>query len=217
MKRNFLGVSIICFAICFAICIFAIAHATTIKDDMTFEGPVTINGALTIDADSIDGTASDAVRQYSVQIPSLFVDGTGPITSASAPNCTTVDNVVAAVYDNSGETAEIQFTHAASSAFKGLTIKVPATSSGATGSEQALDWSIFVQDNDGNIGTEIAQTGASYDSTTMDAAIDEVTLTLDATGIAAVTGGTSVITIATWNNGTSDNTLEIKGIKVREL
>lgn len=42
-KKNCLIISIVAFAIC----IFAIADATTIKDDMTFEGPVTIAGAFT--------------------------------------------------------------------------------------------------------------------------------------------------------------------------
>lgn len=42
-KKNCLILSIVCFVVC----IFAIAYATTIKDDMTFEGPVTITGAFT--------------------------------------------------------------------------------------------------------------------------------------------------------------------------
>ena len=158
----------------------------------------------------------DSVRHYVVQLPSLFVDGTGPITSATAPNCTTIDNVAAVVYDSSAEVAEIQFTHPVSLDFGGLKLEVTATSSVATGSLQALDWSIFVQDPDTAIGTAVAQAGATFTSTAMDTKNDTVTLTLNAAGIAAVTRGTSVIDVAIWNNGTGDGTLEIKGIKVLE-
>ncbi len=159
---------------------------------------------------------TDTMRTHAIQLPSVFVDGTGPITSSTAPNCTTVDNVAAIVWDNSGETAEIQFTHAATADFKGLEIKIAATSSGVTGSEQAIDWSVFVQDDDTALGTVIAQTGAAFTETTMTTNIDEITLTLDATGIAAVTKSSSLIHVAIWNNGSSDATLEVKGITVRE-
>jgi len=158
----------------------------------------------------------ESLRDYMVQLPSLFVDGAGPILTSTAPDCSTVDNVAAVVYASSAEVAEIQFMHPVSLDFGGLKIEVTATSSVATGSLQALDWSIFVQDPDSTIGTVVAQTGAAFTSTSMDTENDKVTLTLNAAGIAAVTRGTSVIDIAIWNDGTGNGTLEIKGIKVLE-
>jgi hypothetical protein len=195
MKKLFITIFLLFFAVS--------AYATTIKDDMKYTGDVSFT----------DHTPAE----YAVPLGSLFVDGAGPILSSTAPNLATTDNVGAVVYDNSGEVAEIQFTHATSKTFAGLKVKVIATSSGLTGTEQAVDWSIFVYDADAVLGTVIAQTGVSFTGTTMDTVSNEVVLTLNAAGIAAITGGTSVIHVAVWNNSSNNATLEIKGIRVDEL
>jgi len=165
-------------------------------------------------------TTSIANPEYAVQLASLFVDSVGPITAASAPNLATTDNVGAVVYDDSSEVAEVQFHHYASAGFKGLEIRIGATSDTASSSGQAMDWSIMAHDGTGSaIATVVAQTGASFASSTMDASIDEITLTLDAAGIAAITPGTTVLNVNLFNAGTTPAavTLEIKYIKVREL
>lgn len=187
------------------------------------KGEAYITTTLTVAGDAIlptgsigEGEIEDRIYRIPVPLAGVFVDGTGPITSASAPNLTTVDNVGAIVYDNSGETAEIQFPWYPDTYYTGMTVNLTCTSSNATGSAQAVDWSIFVHGNDVDIPTAIAQTGASLTSATLDASEELVTLTLDATGIAAITAGSSGVTVAVWNNGSSNNTLEIKKIYLGE-
>lgn len=199
-----------------------------------FDGATALNGSLSgsnvLDEDAMTSNSATAVatqqsvkayvdrlKRTTIQLASVFVDGTGPITAASAPNLATTDNVGAITYDNSGETSEIQFTYMPTNSFAGLQVNVIANSSVAAGSQQALDWSVFVYADDAAIGTVIAQTGASFSSTSLDTSGELMTLTLDATGIAAVTGGTSRMHIALWNNGTSNGTLEIKNIDLLEL
>ena len=230
MKKIFMAVLMV-------LLVVGVSFATTITDKMTYEGNVIFKGGVNftgstvfVDEDNMVSDSAvkvpsqqsvkayvDAVQTWAVPLGGLFVDGTGPITSSTAPNLTTVDNVGAVVYDNSGEVAEIQFSYAPSTYFAGMTVKIFATSSVATGSQQAVDWSIFVHKDDTALPVVVAQTGAAYTSAKMDTSVDVVTLTLDATGIAAITGGTSLVTVAIWNNGTSNGTLEIKGIKVTEL
>jgi len=165
----------------------------------------------------VDNTV-DRVKRTAIPLGSVFVDAVGPITSSSAPNLTTVDNVGAIVYDDSDETAEIQFEWAPEADWNGtFTIDVIATSSGAAGSEQAIDWTIYVYDDGATtIPTAVAQTGAAFTSTSMDGSPDKATLTLDDTGKAAITAGTSLVKVAIFNAGTSSNTLEIKGITTNE-
>jgi len=182
----------------------SVCSATTIKDDMKYTGDVAFTGDHTM-------------AEYSVNLSSVFVDGVGPITSSSAPNCTTVDNVAAIVYDSSAEEAEIQFTHAVTKTFKGLQIKVMATSSGNSPTETSLDWAVYAYKDGVALGTVLAQTGMSFTETSLTTTADEVTLTLNAAGIAAVTGGATVLHIAIWNVSTTDFTTEIKGIRVKEL
>lgn len=157
-----------------------------------------------------------ATRRIPIPLGSVMVDGTGPITDSTAPNLATTDNVAAITYDNSGETAEIQFTWVPDANFTAMSVNMICTSSNATGTDNAVDWSIFVHGNDVDIPSAIAQTGASLTSTTLDTSEELVTLTLDATGIAAVTAGTSPVTIAVWNASTDDYTLEIKALWIEE-
>ena len=157
------------------------------------------------------------VSEVSIALASLFVDGAGPILSSTAPDLTTVDNIGKVVYANSGETAEIHFPWSPSLAFAGLQVKVQATSSVNSGPEQAMDWAIIVNVDGSAIGTVIAQTGATFTDYAMDTKVDEITLTLNAAGVNAVTPGEGSVTVQLWNNGTSNGTLEITDIKVKEL
>jgi len=157
------------------------------------------------------------VSEYDIQLSSVFVDGTGPISSVSTPNLTTVDNVGAIVYDTSGETTEIQFQHVPSPAFAGLEVTVLATSDQVSGITQLIDWSIIYNRKGASIGTAIAQTGVSFSNQRMDVNVDECKLTLNQAGINAVKAGDGVIGINIWNAGKSVGTTEIKGITVKEL
>jgi len=195
----------------------------TVTDDADVGGDLGVTGTLTVIGDAVLPTGSigageitDAVYRIPVPLASVFVDGTGPITSSSAPNLTTTDNVAAIVWDNSGETAEIQFPWYPDTNFTSLTVNLICTSSGADGTEHAVDWGIWVHGNDVGLPSVIGQTGASLTSATLDASEELVTLTLDATGIAAIAAGTSGVDIAVWNNGSSNNTLEIKQMYLGE-
>lgn len=159
-------------------------------------------------------------KRIAVPIGSVFIDGGNDIDDASAPNITTVDNVGAIVYDDSTETAEIQFGWAPSSGYvSGMQIEVVLSSSVADGTDKGLDWSIFVHDNDVAFDTAIGQTAVAFTSTTLDASIEVVTLTLNSTGEAAITAGSSNITIALFQSyatGGTDGTVEIKAITILE-
>lgn len=169
---------------------------------------LTVNTSITMPA---------KVHRIPVDLASVFVDGTGPITNATAPNLTTVDNVGAIVYDDSSETAEIQFSWFPDVSFTAMSVKLLVTSDDASGADNSIDWSIFVHGDDVAIPSAIAQTHATLTSATLDVSEELVTLTLDATGIAAVTAGTSGVTIAVWNQGSgAAETLEIKKIWIEE-
>ena len=178
-----------------------------------FDGAVTATSSVKVGSLAVTGS-----KVYRIPIPlgSVMVDGTGPITDSTAPNLATTDNVAAITYDNSGETAEIQFTWVPDANYTAMTVNMICTSSNATGTDNAVDWSIFVHGNDVDIPSATGQTGASLTSTTLDTSEELVTLTLDATGIAAVTAGTSPVTIAVWNASTDNYTLEIKALWIEE-
>lgn len=169
---------------------------------------LTVNTAITMPA---------KVHRIPVNLASVFVDGAGPILSSTAPNLTTVDNVGAIVYDDSTEVAEIQFSWFPDTSFSAMSVKLLVTSDDASGADNSVDWSIFVHGDDVNIPSATAQTHATLTSATLDVSEELVTLTLDATGIAAVTAGTSGVTVAVWNQGTgAAETLEIKAIWIEE-
>ena len=191
---------------------------STYKWGNGYFGTVDID-TLTVDTITVNTTRTFPSRTLRTAVPlgGLFVDGTGPITNATAPNLTTVDNVAAVVYDNSTEVAEIQFSWVPDPTMTAMAVKILATSSDASGADISVDWSIFVHNADTNIATVVAQTHATFDSATMDVSNDLVTLTMDATGIAAITAASSAVTIAVWNQGTaSSETLEIKAIWIEE-
>ena len=161
-----------------------------------------------------------ATKRIPVNLCSVFVDASGPITAATAPNVATADNVGAITWDNSGETAEIQFNWSPSANYvSGMQIEVVMSSSTADGTDVALDWSVFVHDSAATFGTAIAQTSVGATGASLDASTEVVTLTLNSTGEAAVTAGTSVVTIALWNSAVAGSTgsTEIKAITILEL
>ena len=158
----------------------------------------------------------DKIWRIAIPISSVFVDSVGPITSASAPALETVDNTGAIVWDVSTEVAEIHFPWMPDLNYTDLSVKMIATSDDASGANQAVDWGFFVHGNNIPIPSMIAQTGMTLSSATLDGTEELITLTLDATGKALITAGTTAVTIAVWNDGTSDGTLEIKKIWLEE-
>jgi hypothetical protein len=66
--------------------------------------------------------------------------------------------------------------------------------------------------------TAIAQTHGTATSNTLNSKVEKITLTLNSTGEAAITAGTSTVTIALWYSGATGDTgtFEIKGITILE-
>lgn len=158
-------------------------------------------------------------KRIAVDICSVFVDGTGPITAASAPNVATADNVGAITWDDSSETAEVQFTWAPSTGYvDGMQVELVVSSDAADGTDKLFTWSVFVQDTDLAFGSATAQTAVACTSATLDASNELVTLTLNATAEALITAGSSVVTIAIANSNASGGagSTEIKNITILE-
>lgn len=156
-------------------------------------------------------------REVYLPLAAAFLDGTGVIGNdgTTAPGLAETDNIPAIVYASSGESTKLQWTFRLPNDYvSGLTLKVLASSSVADGTEQAVDWQIWVNGDDVTFDAgAIAQTGAAFSNATLDASDEEVSMALDDTGEAALTAGATV-TIDLWNAGTSDGTLEIKGVQL---
>lgn len=180
----------------------------------TLTGPTisgTITGAGVVSATNI----ADRVERIPIQLNSVVVDGTGPITSSTTPNLTTIDNVGAILYDGSSETTEIQFDWYPDTNFSAMALKM-LISSGTNAQTLGVDWCIWVHGNGVAFPSATGQTGATF--TSSDTSDVLVSLTLDATGIAAITAGTSAVTIGVWNNHSvvAAVTTEIKKIWIEE-
>lgn len=158
-------------------------------------------------------------KRIAVQLASVFQDGGNDADDASTPTLTETDNVGSLVYDSSAETTGFQFSWPPSANYQsGMQIEVAISSDTADGTAQYLDWSVFVQDTDSAFGVETDQTGALGTSATLDASNEVVTLSLDATGEALITAGTSVVTIELWSSPVVGcmGTTEIKTITILE-
>jgi len=143
------------------------------------------------------------------------VDSADDIDDASAPEMGTADNIPAIIWDNSGETAGIQKTfrlppdYVADTA---LVFYALISSNTADGTSTKLDWMLW--DNaDGTAfdAAEIGQSTVTSTEASLDVKCDVLTLTLDATGIAAMTAG-HFYTIEVFNATThATANLELKG------
>jgi len=215
MKKSLLCILLL-IAVFLAVPAYAAGPQHFIRDYNGIEGtPIGATDPSTGNFTTLSVSTSKVTR-IPIPLTSVVVDGTGPITSATAPAVTTVDTVGAIVWDNSSEVAEIQFDWYPDVNMSAMSLNLICTSSHATGTDNAVDWGIWVHGNDLAIPSVTAQTGATLTSTTLDATEELVTLTLDATGLAAITAGTSAVTIGVWNASTDDYTLEIKKIYLEE-
>ena len=157
-------------------------------------------------------------KRIAVNLASVFCDGGNDADDASTPTLTETDNVAALVYDDSSENTGFQFAWAPSIGYvSGMQIEVVISSDTADGTNQYIDWAIFVQDNDLAFGSETAQDGVAGTSATLDASNEVVTLTLNSAGEALITAGSSVVTIELWSSPTATTgTTEIKHITILE-
>ena len=177
--------------------------------DMYLSGDLEVGG-------TIYGTIATSTRSFNLALTEAFLDGTGIIGNdgTTAPGVGETDNIPAIVYASSAESTKCQWTFRVPTDYSsGLGFRILMSSSNATSTGQSIDWQLWVNDDDvGFDAAAISQDAVSPTSSTLDASNELITLTMDATGEAALSAG-SFVTVDIWNAGTSDNTTEIKGVQ----
>lgn len=171
---------------------------------------VTVAGTGNITAANI----ADPTRSFNLPLAGAAIDGGDDIDDASAPDITTLDNIPAILWDNSGETAAVQWTFRLPSDFSsGLIVYALVSSNDASGAGTILDWAVAVNTDDTGFASPTAQTQVACTSATLDASNEVLTLTSDATAEALYSAGTWV-TLELFNASTNDDDLELKGVDV---
>ena len=175
-------------------------------DDATVSGDLSLTGTFT----------NSSERSFNLALTEAFLDGTGIIGNdgTTAPGVGETDNIPAIVYASSAETTKCQWTFRVPDYYSsGLGFRILMSSDNATSVGQSIDWQLWVNDDATTFdAAAIAQDAVSPTSSALDASNEVITLTIDATGEAALSSG-SYVTVDIWNAGTSDNTTEIKGIQ----
>lgn len=160
----------------------------------------------------------DPTKSFELMLTGAFLDGTGMIGAdgTTAPGIAETDNVPAIVYASSGEQVKLQWTFTMPTDYgSGLSFRVMMSSSAATSTGQSIDWQLWNNRDDTTFdASAIGQAAVAPTSATLNASNEVVTLTIDATGEAALSAG-DVVTVDIWNAGTSDATTEIKAIQAR--
>lgn len=185
------------------------ADVTPGDNDLFVSGTMEVDGAVRLDG----GLTANTTRSFDLPLVACLVDGTGPITSATAPNLTTLDNIAAILYDDSSETAGVSWTFRIPSDYStDLGFYVMVSSNDASGSGTILDYQFFVNNDDTGFASATAQTQVECTSATLDASNEVLHLNPDATGEALFTSG-AWVTFEVFNASTNDDDLEIKGVQ----
>lgn len=180
------------------------------KGSLTLEHDLTVKGDLTV----LGTSTNSRTRSFSLPIGAAAVDGSNDIDDASAPNIATTDSIPAAIWDNSGETAAVQWTFRLPSDFSsGLVVYALVSSDDASGAGTILDWAVTVNSGGSGFSSPTSQTGVECTSATLDASNEVLTLTSDATAEALYSAG-EWVTLELFNASTTDDTLELKGVDV---
>jgi len=164
---------------------------------LTNAGTITASGLIT--ATHI----ANVTREIYLPMAGWAIDGGDDIDDGSTPDIGDDDNIPSITWDNSGEVVAIQATFRLPATYvSGLTIYALISSdTDASGdNSQGLDWRIWTNRTSTTFdAAAIAQTGA-FNSTgiPLDASHEVLTLTLDATGEAAVAAG-DFITVDLFN------------------
>ena len=204
------------------------ATTTPAENDLYVYGTGEFDGALRADgglitttftstAGAVSGTdIANVIREIYFPMAGWVIDGGADIDEATAPELGNADNVPAIIWDNSGEVVAIQQTFRLPSTYvSGLILYCLVSSDTDVGTAGILDWQIWVN-NDGVAfdAAAIAQTQVAMGTASDPNVSNEVlTLTLDATGEAALTAGTWV-TVDLFNATThATGNLELKGVQ----
>jgi len=149
-------------------------------------------------------------------LAAAFIDGTGVMGNdgTTAPGLAETDDIPAIVYASSAETTKIQWTFELPDDYgSDLGFRLLISSGVADGTEQSIDWQLWINDDDLTFdAAAVDQDAVAGTSATLDASCELITLTIDATGEAAISAG-DTITVDIWNASTSDGTLEIKKVE----
>lgn len=184
--------------------LFSISTAGVI--DASSVGITDVTGGVTA------GEIADVTRDIRFDLAGAHVDGGNDVDDASAPNITTLDNVPAILWDNSGETAAVQWTFQVPSDYStGMVFYAMISSNDASGTGTKLDWAITKNTDATAFGSPTAQDLVESTESALSTKNDILTLTPDATGAALFTSG-AVITLEVFNASTNDDDLELKAI-----
>lgn len=178
-------------------------------------GTLDVNGTLELSTGSVTAAMiANPTRSFSLPLAGAAIDGGDDIDDGSAPDITTLDTVPAILWDDSSETAAVQWTFRLPSDFaSGLVVYALVSSNDASGSGTILDWAVAVNADDTAFASPTAQTQVACTSATLDASNEVLTLTSDATAEALYSAGTW-ITLELFNASTNDDDLELKGVDV---
>jgi hypothetical protein len=174
----------------------------------------TISGTITGTGVVSDTNIADVTRSFSLPLAGAAIDGGDDIDDGSAPDITTLDNIPAILWDDSSETAAVQWTFRLPSDFvSDLVVYALVSSNDASGSGTKLDWAAAVNTDDTGFASPTAQDVVECTSATLDASNEVLTLTADATLEALLSAGTW-ISLEVFNASTNDDDLELKGLDV---
>lgn len=168
--------------------------------------------ATTLTVETTNGVTAPATRTIYFDLAGAHVDGGNDVDDGSAPNITTLDNIPAILWDDSSETAAVQWTFPVPADYStGMTFYAMITSNEASGAATILDWALTKNANGVASGSPTAQTQVACTSATLDGTPEVITLTPDTTGAALFVDG-AVITLEVFNASTNDDDLELKAV-----
>lgn len=195
------------------------ATVTPGVDDLFVSGTAEVDGIIYADGGVSDTTGgvtateiANVVREIYLPMAGWAVDGGDDIDEGTAPDIGDDDNIPSITWDNSGEVVPIQQTFRLPTTYvDGLTLYCLISSDTALGTTTAMDWRIWVNGNTTFDAAAIEQTTVTATSIVLDASHEVLTLTLDATGEAALSTG-CWLTVDLFNATThASANLELKG------
>jgi len=158
----------------------------------------------------------DITRTKTMSLASFYSTASDTfLTDSTEPNVALLDAVPGIVYASSAEVTSIMRSFPLDADYSGaLKFHAMVSSSTSTTDGMSLDWGIYVNEDDTTFDTSLIPQASGSISTPCNGSNEVMTLTLDATGLAAISAG-DLITFALWNSDTRPgkvNTTEIKGV-----
>jgi hypothetical protein len=201
--------------------------------EIIFDSGATLTGTGFVTNTNI----ADETREWTtLNVTSAYVHDAGPITTATAPNATTIDEMPAILYDNSGETVGVSWTLQVPTDYKtgvnGALVVYALVSTGSRNvklsrnfSDLKLDWVVY-RNRDG-----VAFDATSYAQDTVSAgAASEMDLSNEVLTLTASQALQNSIAVGDWltftfmnastcslNNAGYGDDLEIKGLSVHSI